>query len=260
MDNKIRAVIIEDDKKQILFLQNLLIRFGKEVEVIGTASNVNDGIKLIDETKPELVFLDVELGNKTCFDILQSIKNLSFKIIFTTGFEKYAARAFEFAALDYLIKPINPLRLQEAISRFKEMQSLSDDTLNILLESINEEVRRIKVETTNGFAIIKVNEIVRFEIKEDLVLLILSNGEVKRLVRPLNYFEELLSDLHFVRIHDKHFINLNFVTEYKSKFKDENIEHKSRGGFVFFKDGTFLEISVRKKDVFLEKTRKWIKT
>ncbi|MBN1639206.1 MAG: response regulator transcription factor [Ignavibacteriales bacterium] len=260
MEKTIKAAIIEDDKKQVLFLQNLLKRFGKEIEIIGTANNVDDGINLIENIKPELVFLDVELGDRTCFDILQAIKNLSFKIIFTTGFEKYAARAFEFAALDYLIKPINPLRLQESVARFKEMQSLSDDSLNILLESINEEVRRIKVETTNGFAIIKVNEIIRFEIKEDLVHLILANREVKRLIKPLNYFEELLGDLHFVRVHDKHLINLHFVTEYKTKFKDQGIEYKSRSGFVFFKDGTFLEISVRKKDLFLEKTRKWIKS
>ncbi|MBN1638529.1 MAG: response regulator transcription factor [Ignavibacteriales bacterium] len=253
----IRTVIIEDDKKQLLFFKNLLKNYVKEVKVVGTASNVKDGIKIINELNPELLFLDVVLGNNTSFEILKAIDDPTFKIIFITGYEKYAVKAFEFAALDYLVKPIIPKRLQEAISRFQDMQIVSGETLNLLAEAVNEDIKRIRIKTANGYCFYKINEIVRFEIEGFTAKLYLESNEIHTVNRPLNYFEKLLDEFNFVRIHDKYLVNVIYVKEFKNKYVENGIEYKSRGGFALLRDGTYLQVSSRKKEILIKKMKGW---
>ena len=118
MTNTINAIIIDDEEGFILALKTLLQSHFPQVNIIGKATNVKDGISLLNLTKPDIVFLDISLPDGNAFDILEACNNRSFEIIFTTASTEHAIRAFEFAALHYIIKPINLEKLQIALERF----------------------------------------------------------------------------------------------------------------------------------------------
>ena len=122
----LRAVIIDDEANAREALQNMLKLVSPEVEICGEAKNVDLGIELINTQKPDLVFLDIQMPGKTGFDLLNSFEKLDFKVIFTTAYQEYALKAFRFSAIDYLLKPIDPDELIEAVNKSKNNVSSTD--------------------------------------------------------------------------------------------------------------------------------------
>jgi two-component system LytT family response regulator len=243
----IRTILIEDEEKSLLALAGLLSQYCPEVSIIGKAGGAEAAIDLIEELKPDLIFIDVMMPDGTGFDVLERSTYKPAGVIFVTAFEEFALRAFRFSALDYLLKPLNFLDLQAAVKRFEKLHTekkvpLYGEQMSIAKNTYDSPVpEHIVLPALDGFSIVKLSEIVRCEADSNYTKVVFSTGKPFLASRSLVHFEELLGELHFVRVHHKHLINLAYVRRYQ----------KGRGGMVEMTDGHEVEVSVRKKDEFL---------
>ena len=245
----IRAIIVDDEQHCIDRLSMLLKdHFGRAIDVIEACRTVEEGVRAIHSLQPGLVFLDVQIHDKTGFDLLNQLNKRDFEVIFTTAFDNFAVQAFRFSAIDYLLKPIDPDDLQEAISKLQNKISTTDASskINLLLENmkeVNALSKRIRVPVFNGFVMIPVNEIIRCESAINYTTFFLKDKQKLLVAKTLKEYDEMLSGYHFFRIHNSHLVNLAYVKSY----------NKGKGGSVILTDGSEIEISTRRKDEFLLK-------
>ncbi|MGN6615980.1 MAG: LytR/AlgR family response regulator transcription factor [Ilyomonas sp.] len=245
----IKAIIIDDEAHCILRLQDLLKEYCKGfVQLFGSYQTIEEGIDAIEKHQPDLVFLDVQLNDKTGFDLLSELNEIGFEVIFTTAFEKYAVKAFKFSAVDYLLKPVDANDLLRAIEKLK--QKISKEQLSqkfeVLLQNFKNVQgisKRISVPTMNGFSFIPVSDIIRCEAAVNYTILYLSDKQKLTVAKTLKEFENLLGDYNFCRIHHSHLINLAYIKSY----------NKGKGGFVVMTDQSEIEVSTRKKEEFLKR-------
>ena len=243
----IRALIIDDEEHCIEGLQNLLVHDHENfVEVTGSAKTVRDGIGAIALLRPDLVFLDVQIGEKTGFDLLRALPEINFEIIFTTAFEKFALQAIRFSALDYLLKPIDPDDLDIALMKLsnEKARKYTVDKIDLLLQNTykNDGVfKKIIVPTISGFEFLEIGNIIRCESDNNYTTIYIKDKQKMLVSKTLKDFEELLSGYSFFRIHNSHLINLSYIKTY----------NKGKGGSVILTDGTEVEVSSRRKDDFI---------
>lgn len=244
---KIRTIVVEDEQKSVELLKKLLEKHCPEVEYCGSAGGVSEGINIISETKPDLVLLDIEMHDGTGFDLLERIGEKSFDVIFTTAYIQYSIKAIRFSAMDYILKPIDPDELVEAVRRCAERQrhEVAEDRFNALLTNLNVESskKRIVIPEGDGMTFVALGDIIRCESDGNYTFFILKGGKRIVATRTLGDYEELLSEDHFIRIHRSHLINLDHVSRYI----------KGEGGYVVMSDGSEVEVSRRKKADFLDR-------
>ncbi|MCX6240981.1 MAG: LytTR family DNA-binding domain-containing protein [Bacteroidetes bacterium] len=248
MEEVIRTVLVDDDKSSLVILQSLLGKHFTNVNIIGTAMTVKDAIALIDETKPEMVFLDVNLPDGEGFDVIEGVTHRRFQVIFVTAFDKYAVRAFEFSALHYIVKPPTFDGLKTALDRYRDSKVKEediDDRISVLRESLKGGQEKIIIPSSDGLNIVKLGDVIRLEADDVYTTFYLSNGQKFVASKSMNNYEKILEDLPFSRIHSKHLINLVYVKRYM----------KGKGGSVIMEDNSEVEVSVRKKADFLEKLK-----
>jgi two-component system LytT family response regulator len=244
------GVIIEDEKHQQEMLTDLLADTFPELQIIGTASSVPQGVQLLKTLNPDLVFLDVLLPPHTSFDLLNSLKNISFEIIFTTSFEEYAVKAFRLSAVDYLVKPIVKDELVLAITKFKQKKNnattLHMQTLLENLQATSIDHVRIALPTLTGYLFVKVKEIVRCESDNTYTTFFMTDKRKVIVSKTLKDCEQMLVEYRFYRVHNSHLINLEYMTEYI----------KGEGGMVKMADGSQIDVSRRRKDDFMQVLKK----
>lgn len=244
MEGKIQAVIIEDEPKSLLTLESLLERYCPEVKIIATAGSVEIGLHVMAENSPELVFMDIAMPDGDAFDLLNKIGHIDFEIIFITAYNDFALRAFEFSALHYLLKPIHYLELQAAVQRFMKVRSY--DTLRTRLDILNNSIKnhfdKISLPSNDGLTIVELKEIVRLEAAGNYSTVYLANEQSIVVTKTLFQFEEILDGLNFIRIHNTHLINLDYVKRYQ----------RGQGGTVTMNDGTQLAVSRGRKAEFID--------
>lgn len=252
MTKKIRSLIVEDEFKSIQILRSLLNEYCPEVEVVDDASTMEIAVRKIHEQKPELVFLDIALPDGDGFEILDSFEKINFKVIFVTAYDRYAIRAFEFAALHYLLKPINHIDLQKAVYRFSETKEKIDIKEKLMTYYFNQQNnhRKLILPAIEGLNIIDIDQLVRCEASHNYTFCYLTNNRKILVSKSLSNFEEILEDSIFIRIHNKHLINLQFVKKYI----------KGQGGCVIMQDNEEINVSKLKKPEFLEKLRTFAKS
>ncbi|WP_373517150.1 LytR/AlgR family response regulator transcription factor [Pricia sp.] len=243
----IRAVIIDDEQHGIDWIKELLVPFREKIKCVGSARTLQNALSLIKEVSPDLVFLDIQIDDRTGFEFLQMVSPISFEVIFTTAHEKYAVRAFKFSAVDYLLKPIDADDLRIALLKF-ETKSASkhlEQKIDVLLHNLEARhtVKKITVPTMDGYEFLEVTDIVRCRSDVNYTDIHLKNGKKITVSKTLKSFEELLEPEHFFRIHNSHLINLREVKKYV----------KGKGGYVTMNDNTHLEVSTRRKDAFLKR-------
>ncbi len=244
--DKIRTVLIDDEKSSLIILQKLLERHVPEVEIVGTAQTVADGIKLIDEQKPDLVFLDISMPDGDGFEVLEKVNYKDFDVIFVTAYDQYAIKAFEFAALHYILKPVKPEELVEAVQRYKNQKnSLSDleQKLKLLSANLGQKPTKLVLPTSSGMHIIDFDDIIRCESSNNYTTFYLKDGKKIVVSKSIQTYEKLLKDSHFCRIHNKHIVNLKYVKKYV----------RGRGGYVVLANGEQVDVSEGRKKQFLEK-------
>jgi two-component system, LytTR family, response regulator len=242
----IRAIIIDDEQHCSDRLSGLLSQdHGHVIRVAGAFENVEQGLGAIHALHPDLVFLDVQLENKTGFDLLKQLHGIPFDIIFTTAYEKYAVQAFKFSAIDYLLKPVDPDDLRSAIGRLSDKIHKTDAAKKIetLIHNLNGASRRICVPVMTGLVFVQVNDIIRCQSDVNYTTLYLRDGQKMVVAKTLKEFEELLSDYHFFRVHNSHLVNLSFIKSY----------NKGKGGSVTLTDHSTIEVSTRRKEEFLKR-------
>ncbi len=249
MNEKIRAIIIDDEETFISSLSILLNANFPEVKIIDKCETVASGVLSIKKHKPDIVFLDINLPDGTGFDLLEKITNRNFEIIFTTSHSEYAVRAFEFSALHYLTKPIDLPKLKSAIGRFNKIQNNEslDEKLGILKQSLLDRPQKILLPSSNGLLVHNLGEIVRFEADNNYTKVVFNTGKTTIVSKPLQNFCLMLEDLEFCRVHNSHLVNLRYVARF----------HNTRHAKITLSDGFEMPISQSQKAIFIEKLKSY---
>ncbi|MBL0331317.1 MAG: response regulator transcription factor [Chlorobiota bacterium] len=249
----LRAVIVDDENSGVESLKRLLKKNCQDIEVISTAGSVEEGISAIEENNPDVLFLDIELPDGSGFDILEVIEQKNMSVIFTTAHNQYAIRAIKFAALDYLMKPLNSEELIIAVKKLNDHHSKNDNRKehikllqNNIRNSQGENFGKIALPSTEGFMFIEVENIIRCEAQSNYTMFYFVGGEKNLVSKTLGEFEDLLLGCNFLRVHNSHLINMKHAKKYV----------RGKGGFVVMTDGSMVEVSVRKKEAFIQQLSK----
>ena len=245
----IKALIIDDEQHCIEELLYLLKPYKGSIKVLAHAQTIEQGMSLIQEFDPDLVFLDIQIGDKSGFDLIQKISPLFFDVIFTTAYDKYAVEAFKFSALDYLLKPIESENLKRAIEKYHNKSTVrfleqKIDVLTHNLKSLDTQ-KKITVPTSEGYEFLEIPQIIRFQSDINYTDIYLKSGKKITVSKTLKSFEELLEPAQFFRVHNSHLINLRLVKKYI----------KGKGGYVIMDDNTNIEVSTRRKEGLLSRLK-----
>ena len=245
---KIRAIIIDDEQESRNTVLNILVKYCPDVVVVAQGEDVRSGMRVILEYQPDLVFLDVQMPDGTGFDLLERLPEITFRVVFVTAYDQFALKAIKFSALDYILKPIDPQQLIEAVNKFEPPSKLKQftDQISTLLRNKNH-LERIALPTLEGYRFINVRDIIRCQSDSNYTRFFLNNGHQVLVTRTLKESDEALSDMEFVLIHQSHPINIRYIDRYL----------KGDGGTIIMTDGSALELARRRKEEFLARMQDW---
>lgn len=237
-----KAVIIEDEEKCRVVMQNLLQTYCPDVDVIDTADSVSAGVNVLRNNKPDLVFMDIEISDGTGFDILSQVERIEAAVIFTTAYDQFALKAFRCSAIDYLLKPIDIDELQEAVGKVRtSRQNISDVSIQNLLSNLRnpQEPPVLLISTLDTVEFVRVDEIVRCEAQGAYTKIILREGKPVMVSKVIKEYDYLLKDHGFYRVHQSHLINLRDVQKY---IKPDNA--------LLMRDGAYIQLARSRKEDF----------
>ncbi len=241
----ISAIIIDDEAKNIAMLRKLLATYCTQVQVVGDATDIRTGKRLIEEAEPQLIFLDVEMPYGNGFDLLRSLPDLSASVIFITAFDHYALEAFRYAAVDYLLKPVDIELLKEAVDKVAHnitAHKLAADYETLLRNmEENNTVRREVVLTDNRFRHVVRLEDIRYIIADGSYTHVHTIERTFVTTKNLKDFEEILPSETFARIHHGHIINIGHMLRFQ----------RGKNGAVVMDNDVVLEVSVRRREAFM---------
>ena len=239
----IHAVIIDDEPKCIETLAIIIKMHCPEIVVDATCTGGADGIKAINEFKPDVVFLDIEMPKMNGFEMLEKFEKIFFHVVFTTAYNQFAIRAFKYSALNYLLKPIDPDDLKATVKRIQERKTAPlKEQFEILMQNMRNEnkTQRIALSTGDGMVFVNTSEIMYCQSDSNYTNVILLNGEKYLLAKSLKEFEDTLSGTDFFRIHNSHLVNLNQIKKFV----------RGDGGYVIMNDGTQITIARARREEF----------
>ena len=250
-----KAIIVDDEPDGIRTLKKLMELNCPDVEIAATCTNAISARQQLEEIKPDLVFLDIRMPGKSGLDLLAELPDKDFEVIFVTAHNEYLLQALQFSAVDYLMKPVDEDRLTEAVQRVKKRVKLEKHTgqAETLLYNINKAgsplEMRLCLPTLKGFTIIKLEEILYCEAQRSYTIFHLNNNKTIMISKPLFDYECLLAGTTFLRIHKSFLINLLHIKEYV----------RGEGGTVVMSNNMEIEVSRRKKELFLSKVKEHFK-
>lgn len=244
----LKAIIIDDEPSCIDTLQLMLQKkFTTEVKIVGTTTSPSAGIQLIEKHQPNIIFLDVEMPEMTGIELLQSLNNINFNVVFTTAHQHYAIQAIKLNALDYLTKPINLTELDIAIKKCSSKQSQNNNQqLNHFLQQYNgNTIHKISLTMGTATQFVPINEIVRIESQSNYSTIYFTNKSKQLVTKTLKDLEEQLAPHNFLRVHHSHLINIEHVIGYKNQ----------DSGYLIMQGNEVVEISRRKKQEVLQRLK-----
>jgi len=236
----IKAIIIDDIEQARITLKKDLQVYTPDVTIIGEATGVVEGAKLLKTVCPDILFLDIQMQDGSGFDLLDILKDIPFKIIFITASDAHAIKAFRYAAIDYLLKPVDPDELIAAVDKFKNQNLNENEKYKLLNESLknNRKVHeRLALHTQDKIHIVNISDIIRCESNVNYTEFFFNNGKKLLVTRTLKDFEDLLGDQGFFRVHQSHLINTRYIQEFV----------KTEGGYLLMNDGSNVPVSTRKR-------------
>lgn len=240
------GIIIDDEPNAIKTLELMIKRYCRNVNIAGTAGNIKSAIEEISSKNPDLIFLDIDLNPGSGFDILKQIPYNKYHIIFITAYNEYAIDAFRYCAVDYLLKPVNPELLIEAVQKVvinKEQNKnkfLKYEELIQKYDNIHE--LKLALPTHKGIIYININEIILFKGDRNYTQVHLYSGQKITSSRNLQEFENQLNSVNFFRIHKSYLINMNYV----------KMLHKESGYYVEMTNGYSIAVPKSRKDTFMQ--------
>ncbi len=238
----LKTIIVEDEKTSREILRNYLAKYCPNVEVVGEAPNIDEALVLIRNNDLDLVFLDVEMPYGNAFDLLDKLTDITFETVFVTAYKEYAIDALNSHASYYLLKPISIDELINAvdyITQIKKQEAVLQQT--VLKTKVKSAEGKITIPTQDGFEVIALNTILYCKADDNYTHIFLENNQKKLVSKTLKYFENLLSENGFVRIHKSYLVNVNCIKTYK----------KGKGGTIVLVNGKELSVSPSKKATLL---------
>lgn len=241
------AVLIEDSPDAEEKLRFLLSKYCSErIHLAASADSGKSGIEAIAGHRPDLVLLDIELGDMTAFEMLERIEPVDFQVIFTTSHNHYAIKAIRYSAVDYLLKPIGREDLLAAVTRAENNPArLLKEQVRHLSGTVSAKSalpEKIALTTASGLVFVKIGDIVRCESDRMYTVVTLAGGERLVVSKPMGQLDEILDGQGFFRVHHSHLVNMNHIREFV----------RSDGGYVVMEDGATISVARNRKEEFLE--------
>ncbi len=242
----INAIIVDDEKGARESLSKLVEKYCPQIRVVEKADSMNSAILAIELHQPDLLFLDIEMPNGNAFDLLEKLPEINFEIIFTTAYDHYAIKAIKFSAIDYILKPIDPEELVNAVGRLKNkvhQKDLLRKKFDALLSNVKQDtkVKKIALPEGESYIFIETDIIIRCESSSNLTIFYLTDGRQIVVARTIGDYEQMLSDEDFMRVHRSHLINYKYIKKF---VRGEN-------PYLIMSDDSKVEVSRRgKTDLF----------
>lgn len=242
----IKALIIDDEEHGRLALEQLLTDYCPDVEILGLADSIQSGIQSIQSLKPDLVFLDISMPEGQGFEVLEATEDESFKTVFVTAHAEHAIRAFEYAAIHYLLKPVNIDHLRESVSRYKQIEPVDAEKISVFQkESSKEDNHFIMFKTLRSTEQFDIRRISHFRSDGKYSYLYDIDGNETFIAKPMREIENLLTVRPFYRVHRSYFIHMDQIASIKRR----------KSCVVTMKNGTEIEVAARRVAPFMKLIR-----
>jgi two-component system LytT family response regulator len=246
----LNAVIIEDERNGLINLKHLLAEHCEDVEVIGDADGVESGLALFKrgDIKPDVAFLDINLQDGKVFQLLSQLPEIAFDVIFVTAYDQFAMKACEYSSIGYILKPIDPDKLVEAVSRVRpRRQGRTEERLQVMQQftSHPNSFEKMSIAALDGIHFVKIRDIVRFEAEDNYTHIFLQGGNRITASKTIKAYEDMLVPFNFYRVHKRHVINMNYMKKFV----------KGDGGYLIMDDDVKIEVSRRRRPAFMTQLR-----
>ena len=242
----IRTLIVDDEALIRQMIKGMLVSKCPEIVVIAEASDIDEAYNIIKDQKPNLVLLDIKMPGGSGFDLLSKFGKIDFKVIFITAYEEFAIKAFEFAAIDYLLKPLDLDALFKAIEKAKfTLQAELSLQLNTLLNNISSpsnEEKKLVLKTSNNIHIVNIDSIIHLKSDHNYSAFYINDGRKIVVSKTLREYDDLLEKHNFFRVHKSHLINLKQISRFE----------RANGGTLIMSNESRIPVATRKKESLLE--------
>jgi two-component system, LytTR family, response regulator len=243
----IRCVLVDDEVDSLEVMEMLLKTYCPKVKIEAVCNSAEEGIAAINKFRPDVVFLDIEMPNMNGFDMLETLGELFFDVVFITAYHQFAIKAFRFSALNYLLKPVDPEDLVKTIEQVEKKRAAPlKEQMEMLLQHMrsNEKqtILRIALTTADGMLFVATSDIIFCESDSNYTKVVLKEGKKILVSKPMKEIDETLSGPDFYRIHNSFLINLNHIKKYV----------RGDGGYVVMIDDSIVSISRTRKQEFIE--------
>ena len=251
----IKTILVDDEPRGLSTLKTLLNEYCPELKIVAECSEAESAKEKIELLAPQLAFLDISLPGKNSFDLLAELGQIDFEIIFVTAHNEYTLQAFHYSAVDYLMKPIDEDLLADAVRRAVKRITVNtiNNNVSTLLHNLHKtqspQEMKLCIPSLKGFQVVELKDILYCEASSSYTNFHFANKHTICTAKSIHEYEELLADAGFVRIHKSYLINLLHVKEYI----------KGEGGSVILTGGNEIEVSRRKKDIFLTQMKEFYK-
>ena len=243
----IKSIIIDDEQHCRKILELCINKYCPDVKILAKCKSGIEGVRLIKNLKPDLVFLDIEMPKMNGFDMLEQLESIDFDIIFTTAHEQYALEAFKVNAIDYLLKPIGEEELINALEKIRERKIIPEYHMETIVEqikrNIDPDIQKVPIPSSRGIDFVDINRIIYCKAESNYTFVILTGKKKKVIARTLKDFSKLLPSNKFFRCHHSYIVNLNHINTYI----------KSEGGYLIMSNNDKVGISRSKRESFLNK-------
>ena len=243
----INCVLVDDETNALEMMEWLLKTYCPQAEIVAMCNTAEKGIEAINSHKPDVVFLDIEMPRMNGFDMLEQVKNLTFDIVFCTAYDQFAIKAFKYAALNYLLKPVDPDDLKATMQRVEEKRpALSKEQFALLLQHINQSPKstpsRIALTTGEGLIFVATGDILYCRAESNYTNVVLTGGRKIMVSRVLKELDETLSGADFYRVHSSFLININHVKKFI----------RGEGGYIVMDNDENITLSRSRRQEFME--------
>lgn len=243
----LKAIIVDDEKISRDILNDYLVKYCPDVEVMEQCDSVKTGLQAIEKHQPDILFLDVEMPKGNGFDLLEQVKDINFETVFVTAFDNYAIQALNYSAAYYILKPVSIDELVTAVDKIKTQKQKSKAGFHtkVLLENIKAKAldqHKIVLPLQDGFEVVNLKEVIHCDAHDNFTDFYFVSKPKMMICRTLKFYEELLGDSGFMRVHKSHLINLEHVHKYK----------KGKGGQLTMSNGSVIDVSPNKKEDLMQ--------
>jgi two-component system LytT family response regulator len=242
---ELTAVLVDDMPIALEMLENDITNNHPEIKIIGKAKSVVEAAKVLQKNKPDILFLDIMLGDGTGFDILEIFPELKSKIIFVTASDAFAIKAFKFAAIDYILKPYSDEDLSISIEKAQSQIQPDKQQLNVLQEAVTapgNKPSKISLYTSEKIIVVNIEDIIRCKSDNNYTTFYFKDKSKILVSKTLKHYADMLKEVNFLRVHQSHLVNTKYIKEFI----------KSDGGYLILTDKSNIPVSVRKRNEVLE--------